>query len=129
MSFAQLIQAAQRGTVERAPLPDGRGHGVQFRARQAQVSEAHGSRTKALLQLLRKHGPQTTRDLADATGMTGYQVGCLLKHCKARGQALRDGDRWVFNPAHDAEALANGAVGSAVALLRRLGWTVTPPAA
>jgi hypothetical protein len=126
MSFAQLVHVAQRGNAGRAPLPPGRQPMVNFRApsKPARPAQPHGARTRAVLQLLRERGAQSTPQVAQALGMTTHAVGSLLKHCKQRGQVLRADGKWLINPEHQPTAVTRAA-----ALLRRLGWTVTPPAA
>jgi hypothetical protein len=68
------------------------------------------------------HGGKTTRQLADATGLTSNLVWGLLKGPRNRGIVDCDKGVWSLTDAHARE------LASATALLRRAGYTVTPPA-
>ncbi len=130
MSLAQLVHVAQRGHAGLAPKACAQERGANFRAPKpaaprVEIQAAYGARTAAVLQLLRERGAQTTPELAQALGMTTHAAGSLLKHCKSRGQVLRADGVWLINK--DYEGAAN--VRAAAALLRRRGWTVTPPKA
>lgn len=94
--------------------------------RDALRSGSHGSRTATLLQLLDTNGPMTSRDLADATGLTVKAVRNLLAAPHERGQAafLADVGLWELNRDYvDADAKLR----RAAELLRAAGWTVLPP--
>jgi hypothetical protein len=127
MSLAQLVHVALRGHAGLAPKACAQERGANFRTPKpapcVEIPAAYGARTKAVLQLLRD-GPATTPALAQALGMSTHAAGSLLKHCKQRGQVLRADGKWLINPEHQPAAVTRAAT-----LLRRLGWTVTPPAA
>lgn len=94
--------------------------------RAAVHSGSHGTRTATLLQLLDANGPMTSRDLADATGLTVKDTRNLLAAPRERGQVLFTADvgLWELNRDYvDADPKLR----RAAELLQAAGWTVLPP--
>lgn len=82
-----------------------------------------GSKLATLLCELQARGMATTLTLAVCCDLEPRQVWGLLKAPRQRGQVFHEGGRWSLNTHY-----AGHQVERAAALLRDLGWTVTPPA-
>ena len=106
--FSDLVQVATRA-VEPVPKRGG-------------VSD--GSRLGRLLQLLDRHGPMTTRQLAECCALTTRLVWGLLKGPLYRGQVVN----WPIDGTWElAKDYQPGNVVKAAELLRSLGWRVDAP--
>jgi hypothetical protein len=86
------------------------------------VPHTRGVHTNVLLNQI-AHGGKTTRQLAEASGLTSNLVWGLLKGPRARGVVDYAKGVWSLTDVHSRE------LASAIALLRRAGYTVTAPAA
>lgn len=82
-----------------------------------------GSKLATLLCELQARGTATTLTLSVCCDLDPRQVWGLLKAPRQRGQVFHEGGRWRLNTHY-----AGHQVERAAALLRELGWTVTPPA-
>ncbi|WP_066338434.1 hypothetical protein [Azohydromonas lata] len=116
--FAELARVADRGYIERAPLPE------EDPAQGPPLFTLSGTRTDALLELLTKRGRLTTAELARATGLQDKLVWGLLKARRTAGQVVHDGEAWEIN-----EAWIPPEIKRAVELLRSRGWTCVAPGA
>lgn len=90
------------------------------------TTQKGASKTSKLLYALRD-GPKTGAQLATIADLesTGL-VGALLKHARSRGQVNFWGGHWSLNPDFDADLRAE--LDAAVAMLRRAGYKISPPA-
>lgn len=107
--FGDLVRVA---TAERAALP-------------CSQRLADETRTDYLLRLLAERGPQTTRALAESTGLPTNLVWGLLKGPRESGRVSFD-SRAVWER---QDAPRRDRVAEAAQLLRAEGWRVEPPQA
>lgn len=114
--FSELARIADRGYVERAPLPE------EDPTQGPPLFTLSGTRTDHLLQLLTHHGQLTTEELSRATGLQGNLVWGLLKSRRCAGQVFHRDGAWGINPDWLPPEIKRAAE-----LLRSRGWTVVAP--
>jgi hypothetical protein len=101
----------------------------QYNAFEIAVPKFKGpTKTQRLRDLIQQHGSMRAGELADCVGLeSSALVGGLLKHDIALGRVFFDGKAYRWNTEYD-ERLGES-IADAIALLRRHGFRVEPPAA
>jgi hypothetical protein len=92
----------------------------------ADTVRASASKTDCMREAL-STGQKTARDLAAAAGLSSTAaVGALLKADIRNGRVRHDSGLYWLNPNYDEEQRVE--LAKAAAMLRRHGYTVSPPA-